>query len=1126
MSTIANLKINIHTNTTGMMTGLRKARTAVKKFRKSLNKTFGGLAKIGFVAAAAGAATLTLAVKKMIAVFSDFEFKMQEVRSILLDIGDNTFARLEAQARQLGSTTVFTASEAAEAMSFLARAGFNVNEVMAATPALLDLAAAANMNLAEAADITSQVVRGMGLEAQEAGRVVDVLAFASARTNTTVQQLGHAFGYVAPVASALGITLEETAAMLGVLSNAGMQADRAGTGLKNIFAEIAGEIDRNGIAALKKFTEGGIGVEKAFDIFQKRGGPAILALAKMSDITDKLVDELQDVEGVARKMADIRMDSVHGAFKLLASVVQELNIMIGERLRGSIRNIQEVLRRFVVGFTSAFKVVIDRIDLSKFSVKSLLEWLYKILKWGEEAWDYLKRFGSAIMAVINTIKGVLSLAIMHILGLMNLVWQPALLILKALGTISEETYILLSRSMTNAVVGAARTMKAAAIAAKDNIASVFKETSEKATDFIDDLIRDIKKVGSTPIFITIDPRVKTVPIQEDLAKVEKQVENQIKAAERIESNLFSGTDKGEARKQAEARLASLNQETRAYEKAAKEKVEMRVRYENTLKKHNKLEESTPLINIGGSQDYMAGFDAGKKPRKKKLIYGTPMVGPGGAGAVAKGTPLLTSAAKQLMGRKRVVNQALNKGGDSIIKDMAKNLEPAILNMAKVGSKRIVGAMSTGEAVAQPIEENIDKFKDSITSKLMNSAVEVQNAKWQLEKAAEDFSKYDEGGMEQKLYEAKELQVYLDGMGQLENIKNTKVIGPQDEAVSELYDVEQELLRVEQSLEKLDKKAAFPNANFQEITHQMGELLAEQENLEQKQKDLNNTIKEMAELNPFEKMEQRSKELTDSLQTMSQTPLAPQLDLGGVQPQLSFFDSLMSKGNLMGDMEAEVASLNQEMDQYFAVLVGAEMQHQRLVKVRGEWFDTEKIATATGDLEEIIADNELLAQTIGMTSREQEIFIAKTQGVSQAILDEAKALDKLLTQKEKDVATTKRLKDESDKLKENLKWGWGPRGEFDKRMADLKNMRDRGMLDGTEFALGAERAKEILGEKLQVDTSHAVTGIQTALGTFKVRGSQDQQLKTAQQSLQIQKQSKNHLHSIAQSLAGKRGAFTQ
>ena len=1048
MSTIANLKINIITSTAGMTKGFGRATKSLAKFRKRLNSAFGGLAKMGFVAAAAGIGILIVATKKMISVFSEFESKMQEVRSILLDIGDKTFARLTAQARKLGSTTVFTASEAAEAMSFLARAGFDVNEVMAATPALLDLAAAANMNLAETADITTQVIRGMGIEATEAGRVVDVLAFASARTNTTVSQLGSAFGYVAPVASALGITLEETAAMLGVLSNAGMKADRAGTGLKNIFAELAGEIDRNGISALKKFTEGGIGVEEAFDIFQKRGGPAILALAKMHKTTAKLVEEMQDVEGVARKMADIRMDSVQGAFKLLWSVVQELNIMIGERLRGTIRNIQEVLRRVVVGFTKLAKVMMDKFDLASFTVENMLGGLSKVLKWLEDAWDGASRFGAAILYAFNTLKAALSGIILGVLMMVNTVAQPVLLLLRLFGTITKKEFTAASTVMTESVKNAAKAVRDAADESKKNFVSIFEEANVAASRFVDSLITKIKSVGNTPIILTMESGRIQVPDKGDISDITNLVKNQTAALQEMVNKMISGgdEDEGEFKSRLEKRKTRLEALLDPYTKAVELGKKSLSKAERLLIRQRELEEKITDLSSGSLDDF-----------GENKTFGS-----------------------------NFVDSRLNAFNDREVKRIREKIK--LRKELDVVIREKEKATATAETVASTL----------LLSSMTKQGKAFLDMKGELSQVNAELGVFSNLAL-----------ASASSVSGLEKIK----IGE----TQELKDINSELKDLQAVL--LDMKAQPPTGatKIKELSLDMAEVIGKMDELKARRGDIVGKRPGLQWQSEIELMKLTRDRLEADIKKQQQSTMGV-LGSGMGAPAMELLPDPFS--GLHGPLEI----LNAEIERFDKAMARAGATAEEMVDVRGKWFSGEEIGTATQALKDSIKDYALLAETIGMTAREKEIFVAKSLGVSQATLDEAAAWDILLTKKEKDLETTERLEAAAKTLRQSFK---GPVGEFIDQMDDLKRMFARGLLNLPEFITGMNKAKEVMqkGINLNVDTSKSVVGIQTALGQFKVGGAQQKQQRTQSQQLAIQTSSNAHLSAISKALIFGKGAFT-
>src|SRR5699024_449046 len=143
------------------------------------------------------------------------------------------------QARELGQTTQFTASQAADGMKYLAMAGLDANEIMAAMPGMLDLAVAGNLDLGTTADIASDTMAAFGLEASEATRVADVLAKTATSSNTNIEMLGDTMKYVAPVARTAGMSLEETSAMAGLLANVGIKSSQAGTTMKSMLLKLA-----------------------------------------------------------------------------------------------------------------------------------------------------------------------------------------------------------------------------------------------------------------------------------------------------------------------------------------------------------------------------------------------------------------------------------------------------------------------------------------------------------------------------------------------------------------------------------------------------------------------------------------------------------------------------------------------------------------------------------------------------------------------------------------------------------------------------------------------------------------------------------------------------------------------
>lgn len=180
----------------------------------------GALGSIGAAATTAGhALTLGLtgplvgAAGAALKVGMDFDASMSNVYGLMssLDLSQEQMDALRDTAREMGATTRFSASEAADAMGYMALAGWNDQEVIAGLPGVLNLAAAANMDLARASDIVTDTMTPFGMAASEAARAADAFAYAQANSNTTVELLGESMKYVAPTADAFGMTLEETA---------------------------------------------------------------------------------------------------------------------------------------------------------------------------------------------------------------------------------------------------------------------------------------------------------------------------------------------------------------------------------------------------------------------------------------------------------------------------------------------------------------------------------------------------------------------------------------------------------------------------------------------------------------------------------------------------------------------------------------------------------------------------------------------------------------------------------------------------------------------------------------------------------------------------------------------------
>lgn len=344
-----------------------------------LNAAFAGLRRT--LAPLAASMAAAFGVGAIVRTIADFEESMAAVAAIT-GATEQELASLRDTARELGATTEFSAAQAADGLRFLGMAGFEASEAVAAIPAVLDLATAASMGLAEAADITSNIMSGFGITAQDAAQVADVLAQASSNANTDVSQLGQAMSTVAPIAASLGISLADTAAAIGIMSDAGIQGSRAGTGLRGVLASLAGPttaaqeaLSRLGLSVqdvnpqanelsvvLERLRSSGMTTADAMTIFGREASSAALILAENAQKVGAFGDELEGAGGAAARMAGIMRDQLGGDLKNLASAVSELILALGDAgLTAAIRFVIQTATEFVRLISSATEVL-DRLS--------------------------------------------------------------------------------------------------------------------------------------------------------------------------------------------------------------------------------------------------------------------------------------------------------------------------------------------------------------------------------------------------------------------------------------------------------------------------------------------------------------------------------------------------------------------------------------------------------------------------------------------------------------------------------------------------------------------------------------------------------------------------------------------
>lgn len=336
---------------------------AITKFGDGLTSAGKKMSLLTAPIAAVGIAALKIG--------TDFESGMSAVQAVTGATGED-FEKLKGQARQLGADTEFSATQAAGAMEALGRAGFDTTEIMDAMPGLLDLSSSSAVDLGVAAEIASNTIRGFGLEAGEAGRVADVLAATAAGSNTSVESLGESFKNVAPVAATLGISMEDTAAAIGLLGDAGIDGSQAGNMLKRGLLNLASptkeasklmndlgmemftaEGEMKSLPEVMSQLEDGLGdmtqQQKLATLEQLFGSQAVSGFAALLDAgSDKLgdfSDELSNSKGTAAEMAAVMNDNVAGRLKEMSSALEEAALIIFDSLQPAFSSLIEFVTK-------------------------------------------------------------------------------------------------------------------------------------------------------------------------------------------------------------------------------------------------------------------------------------------------------------------------------------------------------------------------------------------------------------------------------------------------------------------------------------------------------------------------------------------------------------------------------------------------------------------------------------------------------------------------------------------------------------------------------------------------------------------------------------------------------------
>ena len=362
---------------------------------------------------------------------ADFDSAMSKVAAVSGATGSDLEA-LRDKAREMGEKTKFSASEAAEAMNYMAMAGWKTEDMLSGIEGVMNLAAASGEDLATTSDIVTDALTAFGLSASDSGHFADILAAASSNANTNVSMMGETFKYCAPIAGALGFSAEDTAEAIGLMANAGIKGSQAGTALRTIMKNLSGDVTICGSAigevtvattnadgsmrdlsdiladcrtAFSGLTESEK-AQAAESLVGKNAMSGFLALmnAGEGDI-NKLSSAIDNCDGCAADMAETMNDNLAGQLQILKSQLEELAISFGELLMPAIRTIVGWIQKFVDWLNSmdeGTRKVIVTIALVAAAIGPVLIIVGKVIS----AVGTIMTLVPKLAGVINAAKGV------------------------------------------------------------------------------------------------------------------------------------------------------------------------------------------------------------------------------------------------------------------------------------------------------------------------------------------------------------------------------------------------------------------------------------------------------------------------------------------------------------------------------------------------------------------------------------------------------------------------------------------------------------------------------------------------------------------------------------------------
>ena len=465
---------------------------------------------------------------------TDFEAGMSEVKAISGATGSE-FDALRDKAIEMGAKTKFSASDSADAFKYMAMAGWDASQMMDGIAGIMDLAAASGEDLATTSDIVTDALTAFGLQASDSAHFADVLAQASSKSNTNVGLMGETFKYVAPVAGALGYSIEDTAVAIGLMANSGIKGSQAGTALRSTITRLAKPVGEakdaveelkisitNTDGTMKPLSQTMVELREKFAglteeqkaqyaamLAGQEGMSGLLAIVNASDEDfQKLTDEINNANGAAEDMASVMMDNTAGAVEQLKGVLESAGILIVEELTPYIRKLAEWITGLVEKFNSLSEEEQDQIvkfGLILAAIGPVLLILAKVISVVSTVVKAFKLFGTTMTTVKTSIDLVKA-------GYTGLATQmggiPKLVAGISTGFGGMLAPIAAVIAIVAVLVGAFVTLWKTNEEFRDNMVGIWNSIKESINNFFDGVVERINALGFD--FENITEVIKTV----------------------------------------------------------------------------------------------------------------------------------------------------------------------------------------------------------------------------------------------------------------------------------------------------------------------------------------------------------------------------------------------------------------------------------------------------------------------------------------------------------------------------------------------------------------------------------------------------------------------------------------